>query len=250
MPNHVRNIIKMQGITELDLFTEVDGVRCFDFNKVLRMPESLDVTCGTETDMAIVYFMTKRLEWEIGTIPNEQKALIKGSLHGLSKSDWWISEIISRLLEWEKGHTSKDKNEMYDKGRQYMENYLRYGSATWYDWCCENWGTKWNAYDCEQIDENTIKFSTAWSRPEPIMKLLAVMYPDARIEHWWADEDTGHNTGHVVYEHMGVDGGENANESNEAYEAYVFCWGESNCIYKDENGNWQHHDCDSCTGCD
>lgn len=250
MPNHVRNIIKMQGITERDLFTEVDGVRCFDFNKVLRMPESLNMISGTETNMAIVYFMTKRLERKIDTIPKELKDLIKSPLWSPKGSDWWIGEVINRLLEWEKRHTSEDKNRLYDKGRQYVDNYFRYGSTTWYDWCCRNWGTKWNAYDCEQIDENTIKFSTAWSRPEPIMKLLALMYPDARIEHWWADENTGYNTGHAIYEHMDVDGGENANGSNEAYETYVFCWGKSNCIYKDENGNWQHRDCVSCTGCD
>ena len=48
----------------------------------------------------------------------------------------------------------------------------------WYDWCCENWGTKWNACDVVFNDysiDNDHKpsidysFQTAWSPPETIM---------------------------------------------------------------------------------
>ena len=44
MPNHVKNIVKMEGITKLPLFkTEYDeyekrDVVCFDFNKIIPMP--------------------------------------------------------------------------------------------------------------------------------------------------------------------------------------------------------------------
>ena len=41
MPNHVRNIVKMEGIADLPYFTEVDGHRCFDFNKLVAMPKDL-----------------------------------------------------------------------------------------------------------------------------------------------------------------------------------------------------------------
>ena len=50
MPNHVKNIVKMEGITKLPLFkTEYDeyekkDVVCFDFNKIIpiqRGPEIL-----------------------------------------------------------------------------------------------------------------------------------------------------------------------------------------------------------------
>ena len=44
----------------------------------------------------------------------------------------------------------------------------------WYDWNCENWGTKWNAYECEIIEDCIgeyndmleIKFTTAWGVPD------------------------------------------------------------------------------------
>ena len=56
MPNHVKNIVKMEGITKLPLFkTEYDeyekrDVVCFDFNKIIPMPESLSIESGSMTD--------------------------------------------------------------------------------------------------------------------------------------------------------------------------------------------------------
>src|SRR5688572_17984410 len=41
-----------------------------------------------------------------------------------------------------------------------------------YDWCCENWGTKWNAYDIVRRDYDgrvCITFQTAWAPPRPII---------------------------------------------------------------------------------
>lgn len=49
----------------------------------------------------------------------------------------------------------------------------------WYSWCCDNWGTKWNAYDCEILqdvdvydDVLEIKFTTAWGCPEAWIRKL------------------------------------------------------------------------------
>ena len=50
----------------------------------------------------------------------------------------------------------------------------KYGSLNWYDWSCDNWGTKWNAcnvsveYNPEYGDEVEYYFNTAWSPPEQI----------------------------------------------------------------------------------
>lgn len=38
--------------------------------------------------------------------------------------------------------------------------------------------------------------------------------------------------------------------SNEAYETYMECWGESECLYKDDEGLWQRRSCEECHGCD
>ena len=50
----------------------------------------------------------------------------------------------------------------------------------WYDWRCNNWGTKWPACEVEitQDDEDflEITFDTAWSPPEPICEALRSKY--------------------------------------------------------------------------
>ena len=75
------------------------------------------------------------------------------------------------------------------------------------------------------------------------------MYPDLTIEHWWADEDCGNNSGYMLYENGNVYGDYDEQGSSDAYEHYDFCWGGSNCIYQDDEGNYHKHDCDTCTGC-
>ena len=61
----------------------------------------------------------------------------------------------------------------------------QHGHDNWYDWCVENWGTKWNSYDSEFIDEDEDRleysFNTAWAPPEPIIHKLRELYPDVGI---------------------------------------------------------------------
>jgi len=56
-----------------------------------------------------------------------------------------------------------------------------------YDWCCENWGTKWNACYVSILDDgrgNSVcfGFDTAWSPPIPVVEKLASMYPTLEFE--------------------------------------------------------------------
>lgn len=240
MPNHVKNIVKMEGITKLPLFkTEYDeyekrDVVCFDFNKIIPMPESLNVESGSMETVAIEAVNRK-----------------------LSQRRYDFQQAYSRPQMSDEDYQQRLKNygkteeELLELGLQYIANKVRYGATSWYDWCCDNWGTKWNAYSNEQEDEDTIIFETAWSNPEPIMLKLSEIYPEATIEHWWADEDMGSNDGYRVYRGGEiVEGDYHDSCSNEAYETYIKCWGESQCLYQDEDGLWQHYDCDTCHRCD
>jgi len=58
-----------------------------------------------------------------------------------------------------------------------------------YDWCVENWGTKWDAYkysterDDVEVDVEddlivTMEFLTAWGPPEPILKKINEKFGD------------------------------------------------------------------------
>lgn len=156
MPNYVKNILTMEGITKEPLFGEEDGKKFFDFNALIPMPP-----------------------------------------------------------------------EMNEGGK-------------WYDWSIAHWGTKWNAMELLILDDDTIAFDTAWSNPEPIIYELARRYPDRTIDHWWADEDVGSNTGYRRYEDGEWYENPYADDSQEALETYLECWfqdeSESDVVYRGEDG--------------
>jgi hypothetical protein len=83
-----------------------------------------------------------------------------------------------------------------------------YGYDNWYSWRCDNWGTKWNAYEVYWEDEihpvgstyiTGVQFDTAWSTPAPIIEALAKAYPDVTIRVCYADEDIGSNFGEYMF---------------------------------------------------
>ena len=65
MPNHVRNKVKMTGIAKLPIFTTAtdeytkEPYTFFDFNKLIPMPESLNVESGSTEDVAIEAVLRK-----------------------------------------------------------------------------------------------------------------------------------------------------------------------------------------------
>lgn len=252
MPNYVANIVKMEGIAKLPLFIVEDGKRHFDFNKMIKMPESLNIESRSTTEQRIMYYLTERCTIPVNCLGEEKLETARKLISNMfSKQDEWLRTIFERVMETAYKATEGKRDEMYQKGQTYISNYVNYGATTWYEWCIKNWGTKWNACDTEIIDEDTIKFDTAWSSPEPVIAKLAEMYPDAVIEHWWADEDMGSNTGYKHFYHgQETDGCYYDTCSNEAYDTYITCWGETECLYKDEDGNWQRHSCETCHGCD
>ena len=180
MPNWVQNEIIFENasdekvaalIRELKLATESDE-RAFDFNKIIPMPESLNIESGSSTDRAIAYYVTERL-----TIPVEQTNL-KDLVHN-SFSDDWATEVVSRIKKYIDEGGTDDWDKVYEAGKQYMYNREHYGCYTWYEWCCRHWGTKWNACEPDwSLDDGMLVFQTAWSAPFPVIEALAQKYPD------------------------------------------------------------------------
>lgn len=66
----------------------------------------------------------------------------------------------------------------------------------WYDWNTKNWGTKWDLYDANVV-EDSFFFTTAWSAPIPVIQALIDFYPNQDFSFYWADEDMGYNVGGI-----------------------------------------------------
>jgi hypothetical protein len=53
----------------------------------------------------------------------------------------------------------------------------------WYDWSCENWGTKWNACYAKystKDPERVVWLDTEWSAPVELFEALAKRFPGTR----------------------------------------------------------------------
>lgn len=221
MPNYVKNIVEMAEIADLPLFQEEDGKKFFDFNTLIPMPEELNLDAGAPEMVSIRAVLNKIRKFGIGRFVD------------IGIDEKYVNE--ERLIEYAnfRGMAFSD---LEREGLKYIRNLVYFGYSSWFDWRCQYWGTKWNAMETEIIDEDTISFWTAWNNPSPIIAELGKRYPDREIEHWWADEDIGYNSGHrLVYGDM-IDDFFCDELSQDAFETYVKCWGENSSLVRDESG--------------
>jgi hypothetical protein len=62
-----------------------------------------------------------------------------------------------------------------------------------YDWCIQNWGTKWNFCDVDLNETNPkelkYSFQTAWSVPQPILFMMSKLFPKLEI-HYFGNEES------------------------------------------------------------
>ena len=56
-----------------------------------------------------------------------------------------------------------------------------------YDWCVENWGSKWEPIELK-LEGTTMTFDSAWSPPIGVYAALQERVPEATFEAYWADE--------------------------------------------------------------
>jgi hypothetical protein len=114
---------------------------------------------------------------DISIIPNEDKDAqfddIRFTFDGVLP--------MPKELDIKRAYPKDKTEEEHEKA-----NIEKYGYADWYDWRWDNWGTKWDAYDCyvnELLkDYCSISFDTAWSPPIPYYLALSKKYPLLKIE--------------------------------------------------------------------
>ena len=87
-----------------------------------------------------------------------------------------------------------------------------YDDQRWYNWCCNNWGTKWDFGKDEYHDpaeivnhEVDISFNTAWSPPVQFYEKLVELDYTVRASYWEPGIDrksTRLNSSHVSESRM------------------------------------------------
>lgn len=138
MPNHVENIISLSGNEQeiqrmlKRIKSDMFGVGTVDFEKIIPMPESLNIESGTRTDRGLRAY---RDFIEVYTFGRSARDALKALEDIPQKSE----EIFLR-------QRTDIRREEWALGKTAWNNIRQYGAPTWYDWCIEHWGTKWNAY--------------------------------------------------------------------------------------------------------
>jgi hypothetical protein len=189
MPNWVKNVL---SITKGDSSVVWDTIRnhdrlqnpkypdyddtAFDFNRLIPMPAQLH-NCSS-----------------VGTMSGIADDLLAGNGIGDYAKYQWVKDAGIITVEQLCAHLKCDYREVVALGKLRQENRLKYGYSDWYDWCTNNWGTKWNAcyVQCStKATDATMWFDTAWSAPVPIFEALAKKFPEHEfIIH--ADEYSNH----------------------------------------------------------
>ena len=245
MPNYTMTEMSFTGdperIKELREMIRTDDA-VIDFNKIIHMPESLNMEEGTATDRGLSAILTAI---NPGTPDYGEKKVSIKTFTSLVKKvrkacGPFNTEDTIRVNAPETINKKNIKN-----GQIYLNNIKKYGYPTWYGWCDDNWGTKWNALETCESDDNTIWFQTANGVAIPICEALSEKFPDVTIKLRWADEDTSYGTGEAEFSNQNSTMTEYEGESKDAYELYAELWDvcleDVGFIYDEEKGTYIYH---------
>ena len=220
MPNWVINKVKFssRGKEIIDKITSTNNDEEYvDFNKIIPMPKTLNITSGGNDRDAMQYALLKmdalQLKQTIEKLKETSTSFYGNYFEKIySCKKYTLEELEKVAKEFEEKLNSgkQDRfnevdykelgvNNLEDLGNVYINNILQYGADCWYDWCRENWGTKWNVSDTYIIDDTEIEFSTAWSCPVNIFKELSKQFSGVEIAVDFADEDIGSNCGKITF---------------------------------------------------
>lgn len=107
------------------------------------------------------------------------------------------NSIIKQMLEKIKTEDSDfDFNTIIPYPKQFADldaktaNEQGYGAEGYnsggYEWCIDNWGTKWGACEASVWNEGevlSLNFDTAWSPSLPVTKALSIAFPELTFTH-------------------------------------------------------------------
>ena len=220
MPNWVINKVKFssRGKEIIDKITSTNNDEEYvDFNKIIPMPKILNITSGGNDRDAMQYALLKmdtlQLKQTIEKLKETSTSFYGNYFEKIYSCKKYTLEELEKVAKEFEEKLNSDKqdrfnevdykelgvNNLEDLGNAYINNILQYGADSWYDWCCENWGTKWNANNTYVVDDNEVEFDTAWSCPVNIFKELSRQFSGVEIVVEFADEDIGSNCGKITF---------------------------------------------------
>ena len=158
MPNHVTNVLTLHGESDqiramLEAIQYDDlGIGSVDFNKIIPMPESLNIEAGSQTSTGLKAYQDFIEVYTLG-----------GTIH---QDD--LENIPHKSEDAFLRQRSDIRPEEWELGKAAWNNIRLYGVPTWYGWRNHHWGTKWNSYGYGEAkvdyqDGDALNFLTAWS---------------------------------------------------------------------------------------
>jgi hypothetical protein len=140
------------------------------------VPEELKITSGSATENGIAVLLSSKYNDHSQIDKMLDYKWVKDE--GITDRD----DLIIRLT------TGKHKDcTNLKEGQQAIDNIVKYGVKDWYDWCVQNWGTKWDL-SVSDIDISpshlSICSSTAWS---PCLEGVVKISEDYPLLHFRVD---------------------------------------------------------------
>lgn len=210
MPNHIKNRIEIKGDAQM-----INN--CYQaFNT--HHKASLNLT----HDKSKIICRKLGEEWGVGWFDAKTGVFSRREeedVIGLPDNyEFEINDAYNHFPDFQKVMPPPENIFNGDLGQKEREMCIQEGRPNWYDWNRKNWGTKWNSYSCEKLEDGSFTFETAWSGVPELMRLISSKFPELEIKYEWSDEDTGYNCGYATFKNgigdvIRLEGG-----SKESYE--------------------------------
>lgn len=202
MPNYCSNKVKAPKEVLEDLFDNGKVT----FEKLIPMPKTLNITEGDITEKAIAYVMSKKEPEEFfkfKTLLEKTKDDYYTNLWNKYKNAFSIEklkEVEKKAICYVPAESERKLGikTLEEFGNLCLNNVLKYGYVSWYDWSCDNWGTKWDALESKgKPEEGELTFFTAWTEPKKVIEKLLEKHPKQKIE--WQYEGEGQEFKGKIY---------------------------------------------------
>jgi len=236
MPNHITNVLKIEAMN-------IEALK--DFVKQYRTQHKAEVGRSydgrlryTKPDEDIPWGLAGFLEESTGKFKYRYREELEDGTYewhdietmGIPEGfEVDITEAYMQFPDFNKVIPQPDNIFRGNLGQKEKEQCAKEGRPTWYEWNTENWGTKWNSYDCSKVKDVhnnghyclIYQFDTAWSPVRGIIDKMMEDNPNIKLTYTYADEDRGYNTGQIRYENgMRVNENYPMGGSEEANELY------------------------------